>query len=175
METSSISAAVQRVEDAFTKKPGLALQPDSPAHAVLTAGLAIEVRHPGGHVVRTDMPTALGGGGDEVTPGWLLRAALASCTATVIAMRAERLGIRLDRLEVSAHSRSDARGLLGLGDAVPPGPLDVDLQIRLETAGVAPQLLADLVAWADAHSPVTDALRRALQVRVTVDPPRGAA
>ncbi len=175
MAVSSISAAVQRVEDTFTKKPGLALQPDTPAHAVLTAGLAIEVRDPHGHVVHTDLPAVMGGGGDEAAPGWLLRAGLASCTATVIAMRAERLGIRLDRLEVSAHSRSDARGLLGLGDAVPPGPLDVDLQIRLEAAGVAPQVLADLAAWADAHSPVTDALRRALQVRVTVNPPLAAA
>jgi len=175
MPVSSISAAVQRVENTFAKKPGLALQADSAAHAVLTGGLAIEVRHPAGHVIRTDMPAALGGGGDEVVPGWLLRAALASCAATVIAMRAERLGIRLDQLEVSANSRSDSRGLLGLDPAVPPGPLEVDLHIHVTAEGVSPRALAELVAWADEHSPVTDALRRALQVGVIVNGERQAA
>ena len=175
MPVSSISAAVQRVESTFAKKPGLALQSDSPAHAVLAGGLAIEVRHPDGHVVRTDMPAALGGGGAEVAPGWLLRAGLASCTATVIAMRAERLGIQLDQLAVSAHSRSDNRGMLGLDAGVPSGPLELDLRIQVAAEGVSPETLADLVGWADEHSPVTDALRRALQVRVSVNGEPGVA
>ena len=51
-----------------------------------------------GETVITDMPTAMGGDGAGPNPGWLLRASMASCTATAIAMRAARLGITLSRL-----------------------------------------------------------------------------
>ena len=33
---------------------------------------------PGGATLLTDMPPELGGSGDQVTPGWLMRAGLAS-------------------------------------------------------------------------------------------------
>jgi uncharacterized OsmC-like protein len=47
-----------------------------------------------------------------------MRAALASCTGTVIAMRAAKLGIELEKLDVSVESQSDNRGLLGLDAGV---------------------------------------------------------
>ena len=78
MPDSTICTAVKRVESALTQKPGRGPQPDSPAQAVLTAGLGMQVRHPSGKTLRTDMPTSLGGGGEEVAPGWLMRAGLAS-------------------------------------------------------------------------------------------------
>ncbi len=165
MSDSSISLCLQRAEDAFAQKPGLALQADAPAKAVLTDGLAMQVTHPSGHTLNTDMPVTLGGSGTHTAPGWLMRAGLASCTATVIAMRAERLGIRLTRLSVTASSRSDARGLLGLDPLVPAGPLEVKLDIDIDAQGQTPETLAELVAWADAHSPVTNALRRAIDVQ----------
>lgn len=169
MADSSISAALQRVETAFTQKPSLALQNDAPAHAVFKGGLAMEVQHPSGRAVCTDMPAVLGGGGAEFPPGWLMRAGLASCTATVIAMRAERLGIRLTRLEVTASSRSDARGLLGLDACVPAGPSQLDMQVAIAADNADDQALAELVAWADAHSPVSSAVRRALELHVSVN------
>ncbi len=58
------------------------------------------------------------------SPGWLLRAAEASCVATLITMRAAMLGIDLDTLEVTVDSVSDDRGLLGVDDTVPAGPAD---------------------------------------------------
>jgi uncharacterized OsmC-like protein len=60
------------------------------------------------------MPSEVGGSGDQVTPGWLFRAGLASCAATRIAMAAAAEGIELATLEVRASSRSDTRGLLGM-------------------------------------------------------------
>ena len=134
MPDSTICLAVKRVEDALTQKPGRGPQPDVPAQAVLTGGLGMEVRHPSGHTLLTDMPTSLGGSGQEVSPGWLMRAGLASCTATVIALRAERLGIRLTKLEVTARSSSDARGMLGLDPSVSAGlHLDMQVDIQAET------------------------------------------
>ncbi len=165
MPDSPIRVALQRAEDVFIQKPGLAIQADAPAQAVFKDGLAMQVAHPAGHTLGTDMPVTLGGAGVHAAPGWLMRAGLASCTATVIAMRAERLGIRLTRLSVTASSRSDARGLLGLDHLVPPGPLEVDLLIDIDAEGQSPETLAELVAWANAHSPVADALRRAIDVQ----------
>ena len=165
MPDSPISLALQRAEHVFLQKPGLAVQVDAPAQAVFVGGLAMQVRHPAGHTLSTDMPGALGGADAHAGPGWLMRAGLASCMATVIAMRAERQGIRLTRLAVTASSRSDARGLLGQDPLVAPGPLEVELHIDIEAEEQTPEMLADLVAWADVHSPVTDALRRAIDIR----------
>lgn len=169
MSDSPISTALQRVEKTFAQKPGLALQADAEARATLSGGLSLEVRHPAGHLVRTDMPSVLGGGGQEVAPGWLMRAGLASCTATVIAMRAERLGIRLTRLHVTATSHSDARGLLGLDPSVPAGPLDIALHVDVAAENADDARLADIVAWAQEHSPIGSALRRPIEVELTVN------
>jgi len=62
-----------------------------------------------------------------------MRAGLASCTATVIALRAERLGIRLTKLEVTAQSSSDARGMLGLDPSVPAGLVQLDMQVAISS------------------------------------------
>lgn len=166
MAAVTIRDALQRVCTTFTQKPRLALQPDTPARAVWTGGLAMQVTHPDGHAVTTDMPQVMGGSGAAVSPGWLMRGGLAACTATVLAMRAQQLGIRLTRLEITVGSRSDARGMLGLDDSVPAGPLDIDMQVEIAAEGQSEEALADLVAWADAHSPVGSALRRALDLRV---------
>jgi uncharacterized OsmC-like protein len=169
MADSSIRTALSRVENAFAQKPSLALQPDSPAHAVYQGGLATEIRHPHGHTISTDMPKAMGGGGEKVAPGWLLRAGLASCTATVIALRAEQLGMQLSRLEVQVGSQSDTRGLLGTDPSIVAGPLQMTMQIDIAADGVDAQALAELVAWGEQHSPIGDALRRPIEVRLTIN------
>jgi hypothetical protein len=66
--------------------------------------------------IETDMAKALGGGEAAPIPGWYASAAVVSCAATAIAMRAAELEISLDHLEVRADSRSDNLGLLGLDD-----------------------------------------------------------
>jgi uncharacterized OsmC-like protein len=84
------------------------------------------------------MPTGVGGGSSAPSPGWLARAALASCDATVIAMRAAELGIPLQGLEVTVDSESDDRGLLGMDDAVPAGPLSSRILVRIVAEGPRP-------------------------------------
>lgn len=115
------------------------------------------------------MPESVGGAGSAPSPGWLSRAAQASCDATVIAMRAAQEGIRLKLLEVTVDSESDDRGLLGMDDAIPAGPLASRIRVRIAADGVEPQRLRELVEWADRHSPVTDGCRRAIPTTVEVE------
>ena len=66
----------------------------------------------------------------------------------------------LERVEVVVDSESDDYGILGIDDSVPAGPLRSKARVRIE-AGTRTDLAA-LVARADLHCPVTDALRRAV-------------
>jgi OsmC-like protein len=66
------------------------------------------------------MSRTVGGGATAPTPGWLLRAALASCDATAIAMDAARELVELTDLTVTVESESDFRGVLGVDDSVDP-------------------------------------------------------
>jgi uncharacterized OsmC-like protein len=110
----------------------------------------------------SDMPTAIGGSGAAPSPGWLLRAALANCDATVIAMRAAQEGVTLTTLEVTVDGESDDRGLLGMDDSIPAGPLSARTRVRIGAAGVGQEKLREIVEWAEAHSPVADAMGRAV-------------
>ena len=65
-------------------------------------------------------------------------------------------------------SESDHRDLLGL-DQVPAGPLELRVRYRLEAPGVPADRLRALVAWAERHSPVSAATRRALPMTVELD------
>lgn len=141
---------------------------DPPATAVMMDGLRCRAEGPGGAAIVSDMPRAVGGSDSAPRPGWFMRAALATCDATVIAMRAALLGITLDRLEVTVESESDPRGLLGIDDTVVAGPARLRMRVTIAAAGVPAEQLREVVAWADRHSPVGDALRRAIPVEVEV-------
>ena len=172
MAPQDIAAAIQRVESVFRRRPEAALDDDAPASARWQGRTRVVATHASGAAVVTDMPVELGGSGDQVTPGWLFRAALASCAATRIAMAAAVDGIELSSLEVLARSRSDARGLLGMaesdGSPVPAEPRDVELQVRIAAAGQSPERLRALVQGCDCFSPVTQTLRQAIPVSVHI-------
>ncbi|NIM39652.1 MAG: OsmC family peroxiredoxin [Hydrogenophaga sp.] len=169
MSAAHIRQSVEELAKHFADNPQDAISRDKPAVATVESGLRCKAVGPKGEVLITDMPAPIGGGGSAPTPGWYLRAALANCDATMIALRAAQLGIELSQLEVTVGSRSDNRGLLGAGDGeAHAGPLDVQLTVRIAAPGVPAQTLHELVQWAEAHSPVGDALRRALTVRAEV-------
>ena len=173
MTMQDIATALQRVESALKRKPAGGTHDDPPATARWHTGLRVASSHANGTQVLTDMPAALGGSGDQVTPGWLLRAGLASCLATRIAMSAAAKGIELTFLEVLASSRSDARGLFGMveasGKPVPAGPRDVQLLVRISAAGVSAEHLQDLVGDSDRCSPVAAALRDQILIALRVE------
>ena len=74
----------------------------------------------------------------------------------------------LDTLEVTADSVSDDRGLLGLDESVPAGPLSLRTRVTIGAAGVAEEVLREIVNFAVAHSPVADGYRRATPSKVEV-------
>jgi uncharacterized OsmC-like protein len=157
--SANIREAVDKLSATLVADPSKARAKNAPATARLIAGLQCEIGGPYGERVITDMPPAMGGGASGPNPGWLLRGALASCTATV-AMRAAKLGIELTALEVHVESDSDSRGILGLDPAVSAGLGALRTRIRIGGNADAAELKA-LVQWADAHSPVACTVRDA--------------
>lgn len=162
MTIAHIQQSIEGVIKFFSEHPDKARSTDKAAVAVIQEGLRCRADGPNGAVLISDMPKGIGGGGAAPTPGWFLRAALANCDATVIAMRGAQLGVVLTTLEVTVDSQSDDRGLLGVGDALFPGPLSMRTHVRIAANGAPSEQLRQIVEWAEAHSPVGDALRRAV-------------
>ena len=162
----SLGAAVEYL----SAHPDEARYTDSPATAVLEEGLRVKVTGSEGHTVTTDMPPSVGGGGEGPSAGWLLRAALASCEATLIAMRAAQAGIELSHLEVTVDSESDDRGILGIDESVPAGPLSIRLAIRIGAGRGAPaDRLEEIARCGVAHCPVSEAAGRVVPVRLEIE------
>lgn len=155
----SIQSAMERASNHLTEHPEAATGSDSAATAVREDGLRFRVEGPWGSLT-SDMAESVGGGGSAPTPGWLQRAALAACDATLVAMEAARDGIELTELEVAVESESDFRGVLGVDPSVHAGPLSVRVAVRLAAADASEDQLRAIVKRAEAHSPVRDALAR---------------
>lgn len=169
MSNQHIQESVKGVIEYYTSNPEKAISEDKIATAVVEDGLRCRATGIHGAEVVSDMPKGIGGGATAPTPGWLLRAALATCDATMIAMRAAELGITLTTLEVSAGSTSDDRGLLQIDDAIPAGPLNVHVHVKLGGDGVSKEKLHELATWSERHSPVGDSISRAVPLNVTVE------
>ncbi len=164
----SISEAVASASTYLTEHPDKARYRDSVARARIDEGLAVLVGDAEGLEIRTDMPRGIGGGDSAPSPGWLFRAAIASCVASLVGIRAAVLEIPLDAVEVEVDSESDDRGILGLDDAIPAGPLSVRILVTVRARGRATAELDELAHWAVDHCPVADVLRRAVPVEVEV-------
>jgi uncharacterized OsmC-like protein len=168
MTDPAVREAIERTSAAIAADPTKAKAKNVPATARLTEGLKFEVTGPHGERLMTDMPPAMGGTASGPNPAWLLRSALASCTATVIAMRAARLGVTLETLEVTVESESDSRGLLGLDESISAGLGAVRTRIRIGGKAKS-DALREIVAWAEAHSPVGCTVRHAPPCSVEIE------
>lgn len=160
----------QSIEGAIAylgENPDKARYTDSVATATLGEDLRVTVDGSHGAIV-TDMPTGVGGRNEHASPGWLLRAAIASCIATVIGMEAARDDVSLHALEVAVDSESDDRGILRMAD-VEVGPLSVSVRVRLG-GDAGPDVLEEIARRGAAHCPVCDAVKRPVPVTVDVTP-----
>lgn len=173
MALRDVAAALQRARSVFERRPQAGVDDDAPATARWEVNTRVVSSHANGTQVQTDMPAEFGGSGDRVTPGWLFRASIASCSATSIAFAAAARGIELDALEVKASSRSDARGVLGMaetsGEPVYAGPLDLQLEVRIRAKGVAPEALRALVETGLRCSPMPAAVQKANALALKID------
>jgi len=169
MNTDPIRESIQKASNYLKEHPDEARYTDSVATATLETGLRVRIEGPTGERIATDMPPSVGGAGSAPSPGWLFRAALAGCDATLIAMRAAVQRIQLSRLEVAVDSDSDDRGILGIDDAVPPGPLRIRVRVRLASPHASIAELRDIAEWGQQHCPVSDAARRPIETSMEVE------
>ena len=169
MDSLRIQSAISEATEYLTAHPDEARYTDSPAVAVVEDGLRCRVSGPSGEDLATDMPSSVGGAGTAPSPGWFLRAAEASCVATLIVMRSAVLGAEVGRVEVTVDSESDDRGILGLDASVPAGPLTGRVVIHFGGGGARETLLREIATWAVDHCPVTDAVRRPVPFAVSVE------
>jgi uncharacterized OsmC-like protein len=162
---------IQGAIDYLNANPSEARYRDDPAIARLAdpTTLKVDVTGLAGEHITTDMPVAVGGGNTTASPGWFLRAAEASCVATLIAMRAAHQGVELTDIEVTVDSESDDRGILGADLYTPAGPLSTRVAVKLRSVGAKEQQLRPIVEWAVAHCPVTDAVRRAIPLEFELE------
>ena len=163
----TIREAIEKASDYLRENPDAATGTDAVAMAVREDGLRFRVEGPKGQLT-TDMSESVGGGATAPTPGWLLRAALASCDATTVAMEAARDGIELTDLTVTVESESDFRGVLGVDGSVPPGPVAVRVRIELTAPDATEDELRTIVQRAESHSPVRDALAREVSMTTEI-------
>lgn len=90
-----IATSIRAARECLAKHPDEARSSDASARATIASGPRSVVERPNGWRVETDMATGVGGGASAPSPGWLLRAALASCDAVLIAMQCAEEGLRL--------------------------------------------------------------------------------
>ena len=163
-----IKSAIEAATTFLTENPTEAVATDSVATAKHVGGLKFEVSDPDGRSLLTDMVTGVGGEDSAPSPGWLLRAAAASCNATLIAMHAATAGVRLTELVVEVDSTSNDLGILGIDPEVPSGPLDMTTRVRVASPDMQPADLEEMARNAVDHCPVFDAVKSPVEMRVEV-------
>ncbi|MEZ4595587.1 MAG: OsmC family protein [Chloroflexota bacterium] len=168
MGNDAIKLALAGAVEYLAAHPAEARYRDAAATATLRGGLVVDVAGVGGERATTDMVASVGGSGTAPSPGWLFRAAVASCVATLIAMRAATEDVALEALEVRVDSESDDRGILGIEPSIPAGPLSVRVTVSVKAPGHDAGRLRGIVEWGVAHCPVTDAVERAVPLEVDI-------
>ncbi|CAN5831355.1 OsmC family protein [soil metagenome] len=169
MTAEGIRNAIESAIAYLGEHPDQARYTDGHATATLGQdGLRTTVSGPDGARLTTDMPKSVGGGNSAPSPGWFLRAAEASCTATLIAMRAAQLGVELAGVEVTVDSESDDRGILGMDETTPAGPSSTRVSARISAPGASAARIEEIARWAVEHCPVTDAVQRAIPLSIEV-------
>ncbi|MEO7244375.1 MAG: OsmC family protein [Rubrivivax sp.] len=169
MSANTIGEALDALSARFTAMPEAARVKTPAAVSTLVSGLVFETRGPNGELIRTDVPAPMGGTGTGPNPGWLMRAALASCAATGIASRAARLGVKLKALEVSVQGEADLRGALGLDPSVSAAFTGQVMKVKIASDDATPQVLEEIVRWAEEHSPVGRTLCSGNNYAVEID------
>lgn len=146
----------------------VSLRPALGCHTALTTvrlkpGLECEVEE-GPWKLTVGVGEKSGGTNAGPSPGVLGRGALGSCLAVGYGMWAARLGVPIDRVEVTVEADYDSRGELGVSDDVPPGYTQV--RYRVTVASAAPEAdVRRVIDTADKYSPYRDVFARAHDVR----------
>ena len=169
ISTENIRSSIEGTISYLKANPEKAFKKVTAATAVLERGLKVRTMGPEDEVIISDMPPTVGGEGSAPTPGWYMQAALATCNATGIAMRAAREGIELTTLEVLIDTESDTRGIFGFDDSIQAGPLNMRTRVRMGAKGVSKEELHEIVKWNEKHSWVGNAICRSVPLETEIE------
>lgn len=110
-------------------------------------------------------PPVLLGANEGANPVEFLLHALAGCVTTTLVLHAAARGIRLLELSTELEGDIDLQGLLALDERVSPGYEQIRIRMHVE-ADCPDQELDELIAFAQAHSPVCNTVCRPVPVVV---------
>jgi uncharacterized OsmC-like protein len=110
-------------------------------------------------------PPVLLGHNEGANPVEFLLHALAGCVTTTLVLHAAVRGITIRSLSSELEGDLDVRGLLGLDDTVAPGYEHIRIRMAVE-ADCSEEELEDLLAVAQAHSPVCNTVCRPVPVTI---------
>lgn len=121
-------------------------------------------------VLEGDEPPVLLGTNDAPNAVETLLHALTSCLAVGFAYNAAAKGIEVEELEFDVEGELDLHAFLGLSDPSEQRPGYESIDVRYRVKADAPREdLEELCAYVQDTSPVLDALRNPLDVRVHMD------
>src|SRR3954447_12770530 len=149
----SITAVIEANEHAIGSEPGVA-RVSFKVGGELVGPTEVDL-HARAHAVKVDEPELLAGSDKAANPVEYALASLASCQAITYRFWAQKLGIRLDGLEIAAEGDLDLHGFFGLDAGTRAG----FTAVRLDVTPIGPESaeryreLADAV---DEHCPVLD-------------------
>lgn len=161
----TLAAIIDATEQAVARKPANArvvfsasARPEGVVGSVTTAR---------GHTLAVDEPPTLGGSDTAINPVETYLAALLSCQVVTYRFYADKLGIELDELALSAEGDLDVRGFFGIDDAVRPGFTEV--RVTVDISGPESQeRYRELADTVEAHCPVLDLTTNPTPVTTTV-------
>jgi uncharacterized OsmC-like protein len=110
-------------------------------------------------------PPVLLGANEGANPVEFLLHALAGCVTTTLVLHAAARGIRLLELSTELEGDIDLQGLLALDERVSPGYEQIRIRMHVK-ADCPDRELDELIAFAQAHSPVCNTVCRPVPVVV---------
>lgn len=156
--TSTIAAAIERLESAVLRRPGFGVGTSRSVTVCAEAGRCTTQEK--SWCTHSDLPGALGGSGSAPTPSVLLRAALGSCMAMSYSLRAAKHGIELTSIRVTVEADSEIAGLLSCDADAPPGYTEFRYHVEIESQAPADEVRR-IVDEGDRLSPLLDVVARA--------------
>lgn len=149
----------------------LTLKPEK-GHSTLVSttrvinGLACETTE-GSWVLKSDLPSQVGGTETGPTPGVLGRAALGSCLAMGYMLWASKLEISIDSLEIEVQADSDDGAMFGTSNS-PAGYSEVRYCVRIASSA-SDEEIQKVLDEGDKHDPYLDIFSRAIPCKRKIE------
>ena len=160
--TEKITSAWQRSVRGLGRRPELGKVTHS-VSARITDGLTCSIEAAGRQLV-ADQPEIAGGNDRGLPPTLYVETALASCLAIGYRQRFAATAVPVSAIEVTVTASIDVCGQYGLDDSKLGFDGPVTYAVRVESPAAEEKIL-EVLDWVDAHSPLTNILRKPVELR----------